>query len=309
MAKIYHYCYVIHDSTNGMKYFGVRSHETEPEKDKYLGSGSKITAAIKEKGKDKFSKEVLAVFDTREEAMEYEEVYMAENDCVDSPEYYNLSAKSTGGRFDYHDDLKAGKTSSPQEKNGPQTEASMMKSKMNKGLKKIAEREAEEERKMAEREEHNPVFDEDPTDFTVGEQSMSKAAIDRHYADTLEGKPDGRIKHKGQMGGKRPGAGRPKGSKSIYSKKSVEKLQDLGIDPLEELVKTYVQVCEDIENTRSISARTSLYNTRQKIMSDLMKYGYRPIPTKEEKSVEVTDKGPMSIILTDEEDIKTETQH
>ena len=45
--------------------------------------------------------------------------------------------------------------------------------------------------------------------------------------------------------------------------------------------------------------RQALYNTRQKIMSDLMKYGYRPVPTREEKSVEIEDKGPMSIVLTD----------
>lgn len=307
--KYYHYCYVIHNNNNGMKYFGVRTSEKHPDVDNYWGSGSKITKAIKEEGKENFRREVLSIHDTREDAMEYEEVYMADNDCVDSPEYYNLSARSTGGRFDYHEDLKDGKTSSPQEKNGPQTEASVMKSKMERGLKTIAEKEAKEAEKAARKVESNPVFDEDPTDFAIGEQPMSKAEIDRHYADNMDGSPDGRINHKGQMGGKRPGAGRPKGSKSIYSKKSVEKLQDLGIDPLEELVKTYVQVCQDIEDTRSISARTSLYNTRQKIMSDLMKYGYRPIPTKEEKSIEIEDKGPMSIILTDMDDDKPETKH
>jgi len=246
-----------------MKYFGVRTSEVEPELDtKYMGSGSRITESMKQLGKDKFTKEILAKFDNREDAMEYEEVYMADHDCVDSPDYYNLSAKSTGGRFDYHEDLKKGLTSSPQEKNGAQ--------------------------KMTTKSEQLRAKDSE-TIAGSGEQT----------GQNHDGKPDGRVHHNGQMGGARPGAGRPKGSKSIFSKKSVEKLMELDIDPMEELVRTYYQVCEDIENTRSISARTSLYNTRQKIMSELMRYGYRPVPQKEEKSIELENKGPMAIVLTD----------
>ena len=306
--RYYHYCYVVEDTTNGMKYFGVRTSEVDPKKDtKYMGSGSKITAAMKEKGRDQFKKEILEVFDTREDAMEYEEWYMAEHDCVDNPEYYNLSARSTGGRFDYHEDLKDGNTMSPQERNGPQTEASVLKSKIKRGEKKIAARaeiDAVKDAERAERREQRLAAEqqkkETMTDFEISDKHMSKAAIDRHYADNVDGSPDGRINHHGQMGGKRPGAGRPKG-KAIYSRKSVEKLMDLGIDPIEELVRTYAQVCQDIEETRSISARTSLYNTRQKIMSDLMKYGYQMIPREDKREIAVEKKGPMSIILTDED--------
>lgn len=262
--QYYHYCYLITNNTNGMKYFGVRTSEVAPEQDtKYMGSGTRITAAMKADGKQNFSKEILMTFSDRDDAMEYEEYYMTENDCVDNPDYYNLSAKSTGGRFDYHEDLKQGLTSSPQEKNGAQ--------------------------KMTESVSEKLRHTDSAAIAGTGEVTGKRA----------DGKPDGRIQHKGQMGGARPGAGRPKGSKSIFSKQSVEKLQELQIDPMEELVRTYYQVCEDIENTRSISARTSLYNTRQKIMSELMRYGYRPVPQKEEKSVEIENKGPMSIILTD----------
>jgi hypothetical protein len=268
MANYYHYCYLITNTTNGMKYFGVRTSEVKPEEDKkYMGSGTRITAVMKQLGKDKFTKDVLMVFNDRDDAMEYEEDYMAENDCVDSPDYYNLSAKSTGGRFDYHDDLKAGLTSAPQEKNGAQKMTTKSEELRAKSSEDIA---------------------------GSGEQT----------GKNQDGKPDGRVAHNGQMGGARPGAGRPKGSKSIFSKKSVEKLMELDIDPMEELVRTYYQVCEDIENTRSISARTSLYNTRQKIMSELMRYGYRPVPQKEEKSIELEQKGPMAIVLTDMEETK-----
>ena len=277
--KYYHYCYLVHDLENGKKYFGVRSSDgVRPEHDtKYMGSGSKILEAITIKGKDMFKKEILCKFDTRDEAMEYEEAYMAEHDCVDNDEYYNLSARSTGGRFDYHEDLKDGTTSSPQEKNGAQKDFTP-KSLSTEGVPETAEE-----------------------------------GFAADYTANKDGSTDQRIHHKGQMGGKRRGAGRPRGSKAIFSKKSVDKLQELGFDPIEELWSTYRQVCADIENTKSISARTSLYNTRQKIMSELIKYGYRPVPRlhEEKKEVKVEEHRPMSIILTDpvKKDEDEETKH
>ena len=286
----HHYCYLVHDHVNDMYYFGKRASEKPPEQDKYMGSGKKLLAAMKEHGKERFSKKVLAVFDNEHDCGEFEDAYMAEHDCVDDPKYYNLSWKSTGGRFDYHEDLKDDLVKSPQEKNGAQ--------------------------KNFPADGASATADPRPTDFIARADYTSKSTTkkevpekDETYTKNIDGSPDGRIHHKGQMGGKRPGAGRPKGSKSIFSKKSVEKLGELQIDPIEELVKTYQQVCEDIEQTKSVSARTSLYNTRQKIMSELIKYGYRPVPREEKKEVTNIDKGPMSIILTDTDDEKPETKH
>lgn len=277
--KYYHYCYVVHDLKNNKKYFGVRTSEVPPKEDKkYMGSGSKINEARKLGNKQDFVKEILKEFKTRDAAMEYEEWYMAEYDCVDNPEYYNLSWKSTGGRFDYHEDLKDGNTSSPQEKNGAQKDFTARAS--------VSKKAAAADMKKYEAAKDTPA---------------DEAEYQETYAVNQDGTPDKRMNNK-KMGGNRPGAGRPKGSRSIFSKKSVDKLQELGIDPIEELVSTYQQVCEDIEQTRSISARTSLYNTRQKIMSELIKYGYRPIPREEKKEVTNIDKGPMSIILSDNED-------
>ena len=275
----YHYCYLTTNNTNGMKYFGVRSSECHPDQDgKYLGTGTKITAAIKEFGKGNFSKEVLATFDSRDDAEAYEEDYLATYDYVDDPNYYNVSARSTGGRFDYHEDLKDGLTASPQEKNGAQ-----------KNFKP----------KPVSGESHIETGDYHPSSIDTSKVEVPGVNHD--------GTLDGRTNHKGQMGGKRPGAGRPKGSKSIYSKESVQKLQDLDHDPIEHLSRLRNQIMTDIDNTRSISARTAMYNTLMKIEQSMLPYGYRPVPREDKKVTEDVTKGPMAIVLTEpkkEEDSK-----
>ena len=105
-------------------------------------------------------------------------------------------------------------------------------------------------------------------------------------------------------GGKRAGSGRPVGSKNNFSKKSVERLEELGFDPiksmvaLHEEVTTMVQEMEDPACSRRYSAQAlaTLMITKQKIINDLMRYGYRPVPEKQEQ--EITEKKPMSITLT-----------
>jgi hypothetical protein len=45
-------------------------------------------------------------------------------------------------------------------------------------------------------------------------------------------------------GGRKPGAGRPKGSKNINSMASVRKLEELGFDPIEMMVVKYQWNCK-----------------------------------------------------------------
>lgn len=275
----YHYCYLTTNLENGMKYFGVRSSECHPDKDgKYLGSGTKITAAIKAQGKGSFEKKVLQVFDTRDDAEAFEEEYLATHDYVDDPMYYNVSARSTGGRFDYHEDLKDGLTSSPQEKNGAQ--------------KTFGPKPATGESHIDPGDYHPPTIDADKEDLR-DTSTRETPGMNR------DGTPDKRTHHEGQMGGKRPGAGRPKGSKSIFSKQSVDKLQELDHDPIEHLSNLRKQIMMDIDNTRSISARTAMCNTLMKIEQAMLPYGYRPIPREDKKVTGDVTKGPMAIVLTD----------
>jgi len=101
-------------------------------------------------------------------------------------------------------------------------------------------------------------------------------------------------------GGKREGAGRPKGSKSIHSMASVKKLEELDFDPIEQMVKQF----QDIDTALlsgdiriGSGAYAQLIATKGQLINNLMQYGYKRIPDKIEQ--EITEKRPVSIVLTD----------
>jgi len=307
MRKYHHYCYLTTDLTNNMKYFGVRSSELLPNLDtKYYGSGKLLLERIKAEGRHNFKKEILATFETRDEAMAYEEWYIAMHDCVDNPEYYNMSAKSTGGRFDYHEELKDGLTASPQVKNGRPPVLTK------KSLEIAGKRASAKDALPVVEKEHIQVETsaaKHPFEMTAKEELLCslpgipepptiKETVPVTPGRNKDGSFDKRSHHNGKMGGKRQGAGRPKGSFSLVSKKSVERLQELSHDPIENLVGLRDQVLEDIMETRSISARTSLYNTLFKIEQELIKYGYRAVPREDKTEVSVEERGPLAIVLT-----------
>jgi len=115
-------------------------------------------------------------------------------------------------------------------------------------------------------------------------------------------------KPKGPNGGARPGGGRPKGSKNIYSYKSVQKLEELGFDPIEEMIKLYNKLSENIADSYSkkdgspTHVTSTLRATQQKIANDLMQYGYKKMPEKLEQ--EITDRKPVAVKLNFKDDPK-----
>lgn len=105
---------------------------------------------------------------------------------------------------------------------------------------------------------------------------------------------------KPQMGGRREGAGRPKGSKNINSMASVKKLEELGFDPIEMMVQKYNEIQEKLADGTvkdGSGAQAQLIATQGTLINNLMAYGYKRIPDKIEQ--EVTEKKPISILLTD----------
>ena len=101
-----------------------------------------------------------------------------------------------------------------------------------------------------------------------------------------------------QNGGKREGAGRPKGSKNIFSKDSVKKLEELKFDPIEKMVAKYDYIETQLlsGNIRIGSgAYAQLLATQGQLINNLMQYGYKKVPEKIEQ--EITEKRPVAISL------------
>jgi hypothetical protein len=106
----------------------------------------------------------------------------------------------------------------------------------------------------------------------------------------------------GKNGGVRKKAGRPKGSKNIYSYESVKKLEQLGFDPIAVMVQQYEDLEELIKNSYNTKTgqpthiTAALKGTQQKITNDLMQYSYKKVPERLEQ--EVTTSKPMAVKLT-----------
>ena len=104
-------------------------------------------------------------------------------------------------------------------------------------------------------------------------------------------------------GGKREGAGRPFGSKNIYSYDAVKKLEELGFDPIEKMIEQYTKITTELEDgtiRKGSGAYSQMTATLQKITNDLMQYGYKRIPDKQE--IEFSKSTPIMIKLTDDEE-------
>ena len=99
-------------------------------------------------------------------------------------------------------------------------------------------------------------------------------------------------------GGARQGAGRPKGSRNIYSHDSVKKLEQLGFNPIEMMISKYHEIDEMVTSgsiRKGSGAHAQLLATQQKIANDLMQYSYKKVPEKIE--TEVSSKKPIAVKL------------
>lgn len=89
--------------------------------------------------------------------------------------------------------------------------------------------------------------------------------------------------------------GRVPGTMLRHNKSAVKRLQELGFDPLEELIKLFDRVNEEIDDMLALKeapkkltdgtfrrfsqmAYASLIATQQKLSNDLMRYGYARVP-------------------------------
>ena len=67
-----HYTYIITNNLSKIQYIGVRSCNCNASKDNYWGSSKYLTEDINKVGRDNFTKQILAIWPTREDATEHE---------------------------------------------------------------------------------------------------------------------------------------------------------------------------------------------------------------------------------------------
>ena len=84
-------------------YYGVRT--LRKENDPYLGSGIRLSAAIKKYGKEFFTRVDLVEFKSFEEALEWEKATITQEMIVD-PKCYNLKAGGAGGSLPWTDERR-----------------------------------------------------------------------------------------------------------------------------------------------------------------------------------------------------------
>lgn len=85
-----YYVYEITNNINGKKYIGKRKCSCKIEDDCYMGSGAALSLAKKKYGSHNFSKRIIEVCNSEEEAYKREEHWINHFDAVNSNEYYNL---------------------------------------------------------------------------------------------------------------------------------------------------------------------------------------------------------------------------
>lgn len=90
-----YYVYKITNKINGKWYIGKRKHRL-PFNDPYMGSGKLIKVAIEKYGKDNFTKEILDIFETNEEASRLES-YLVTKQSIKSNMSYNMHEGGHGG--------------------------------------------------------------------------------------------------------------------------------------------------------------------------------------------------------------------
>ena len=90
-----HYVYLTTNLVNGKRYIGKRSCSCLIEEDLYLGSGKILIKAIDQYGLENFSKEILKICSTEDEAYRYEAEMISKYNAKERRDFYNLDG---GGR-------------------------------------------------------------------------------------------------------------------------------------------------------------------------------------------------------------------
>jgi group I intron endonuclease len=91
---MYYTIYRMTNNLDGKFYIGM--HQTKRLDDGYIGSGKLLKRAITKHGEENFSKEILFIFDCRQDMID-KEIELITEDLVKNPNCYNLTVGGWGG--------------------------------------------------------------------------------------------------------------------------------------------------------------------------------------------------------------------
>lgn len=115
MEKKHHYVYKITNNINGYFYYGKRSCNCPIEEDDYMGSGVRLHKAYKKYGIENFTKEIVSIHSSSEEAFKAESEIVTE-ELVNRQDCYNLKTGGYGGHYHFNEDEKRRISESVKEK-------------------------------------------------------------------------------------------------------------------------------------------------------------------------------------------------
>lgn len=109
--KKYHYLYKTTNLINEKYYYGM--HSTQNLNDEYLGSGLILRRAIRKYGKDNFKREIIKIFDSREELVQGE-IDLITDELLNEDLCMNLKPGGSGGFTNEQQKINAEKSNAKQ---------------------------------------------------------------------------------------------------------------------------------------------------------------------------------------------------
>lgn len=93
----YGFIYVTKNEIDGMRYIGKKNYDSRGYWRRYLGSGVRLSRAIKKDGRENFTREIIDTAKTPEELSEKEKYWIQYYDAVESDRFYNIAPGGDGG--------------------------------------------------------------------------------------------------------------------------------------------------------------------------------------------------------------------
>lgn len=219
---IYHFVYKTTNTITNKFYIG--KHSTTNLDDGYLGSGIVLSRAIKKYGKDKFTREILQMFDSESDALDFE-ISMLTEDIISDKNCYNIASGGQGGNLGPAVNSKIGLAMSTALKGKPKSDSH----KKSIGRSKLGKTRSDETKKQISNSINNTLskLSESEKKEKFGHLGQLNGFYNKSHSDETK------AKIRATIGDSRKGSLHPRAKPIIFNGVSygskVECMQKLGI--------------------------------------------------------------------------------